>query len=461
MYLAVIPIALLLTIVLVKKIPKIGGNIYAALFITGFVSLMLGKVFNPVDWLKAFIDGIDRIAWVMALALFGSIYSEAQVELGTVDTIMSALKARFKNSPRALVVSVLLVLVLAGSLLGDAIAASTVVGVLTISTMAFVGLAPEAIAAIIVMGASLGSIMPPMTQSIALAATLVGTDPDPVMAMGYPTVAICVVAVCLYVVFFMMRKIKKVTVETDRTAWQIISSNIHTLIPLFGLIIVVFLRTVNTSWKFDLMPWLIGRIKVGDGTLYTLMTKTPIVKGLSNGIVLCIVFALIISFCFPKVYKNAGKVLKGGLKNVRYTLLIQLGCGFMLGAFYRAGQIQAVQDFAQGLHINVLILGGVIAMCLIGMLTGSQTTTQNAIFTFFGPALVAAAGVAPMWAALAGANLAMAGQGMPPADLTTFVVCGIVGGVLNKKCDPIKSMLYSMFMCGCFIVIALCIMYLT
>jgi len=461
MIIVLVPVAVLLAIVLIKQIPKIGGNVYAALFITGFIALLMGGIFNPINWGKAFIDGIDRIAWVMALSLFGSIYSEAQVELGTVDTIMSSLKARFKNSPKILVICVVLVLVLAGSLLGDAIAAATVVGVLTIGTMAAIGLAPEAISAIIVMGACMGSIMPPMTQAIALASTLVGTDPDPVMAMGYPMVGLSVVLVCVYIVFFMLRDVKKVKVESDRTASQILLANLPTLIPLCALIVVVFLRTVNTSWKFDLMPWLLGQIKIGDGSLYSIMQRTLVIKGLSNGIVLCVIFALLVSFLFPKVHKNAAKVIKNGLNNVKYTLLIQLGCSFMLGAFYAAGQIQAVQNFAQGLHINVLIIGGAVAMCLIGMLTGSQTTTQNVVFTFFGPALVAVASVPPMWAALSGAFLAMAGQGMPPADLTTFVVCGIVGGALNKKCDPIKSMFYSLGMCICFLAVAMIMLYVT
>jgi len=460
MIIVIIPVAILLFIILCNKLPKIGGNIYVALVTTAIVSLLLGGIFNPVDWVKALIDGVDRIAWVMCLAIFGSIYSEAQVKLGTVDTIMSALQSRFRNSPRGLVVCVVLVLVLAGSLLGDAIAAATVVGVLTISTLVTIGLSGEAISAIIVMGAAMGSIMPPMTQALALASALVNTDPDPVFMWGYPTVGIIVVVVCIYIVFFMLRKVKKPEVNDDRKASQIIAQNWKTLIPLCGLIVVVFFRTVNTSWKFDLMPWLLGLIPVGEGTFYTLLQGIPVIKGLSNGIVLCIIFAIILCFFFPKVRKDAGNVVKGGLKSVKNTLLIQLGAAFMLGSFYAAGQIEAVQEFAQGLNPNVLMLGGAAAMCLLGMLTGSQTTTQNVVFSFFGPALVQA-GMVPTFAALAGAFLAMSGQGMPPADLTTFVVVGIVGGATNKKVDPIKSMFYSMPMCIAMLIMALVVMYVT
>ena len=446
MIIVIVPVAVMLFIVLNKKLPKIGGNVNIALLTAAILSLLMGGVFNPINWLKALIDGVDRLAWVMCLALFGSIYSEAQVQLGTVNTIMSSLQSRFRNSPKALVLCVVFVLVLAGSLLGDAIAASTVVGVLTIGTFVSIGLNPEMITSIIVMAAAMGSIMPPMTQSIALASTLVGTDPDPVFRMGYPTVAIVVVVVCFYIVFYMLRGAKKPEIKDDRKASEILLKNWTTLIPLFALITVVFFRTVTASWKFDLMPWLLMKIPAGERNLYAVMSSTLIIKGLSNGIVLCIVFALIVCFLFPKVHKNAGSVFKNGFMNVRRTLLIQLCAGFMLGSFYAAGQIDAVQVFAKGLNTNVLIIGGVAAMCLIGMLTGSQTTAQNVVFSFFAPALLAI-GKAPLYTALAGAFFAMAGQGMPPADLTIFVVCGLVGGVVGKKVDPIKAMIYSLPMC--------------
>ena len=459
MIIVVVPMAVLLTIILVKKIPKIGGNIYAALLAAGLLSLLMGGVYNPVDWLKALIDGVDRIAWVMMLSFFGSLYSETQVELGTVDTIMSSLKARFKNSPRLLVVCVIMVLVLAGSLLGDAIAAATVVGVLTISTLAALGLTGEAICAIIVMGAAMGSIMPPMSQALALASALVGTDPDPVFRMGYLTVSIVVVLVCIYVVTFLLRNVKKVEFESEETAMQILRRNWTTMIPLCALILVVFFRTIQGPLKFDLMTSLLTAIPLGQSSLLEALKGIPIIKGLTNGIVLCIIFALIVSFFFPKVHRNTGRVITVGIKNVRLTLMIQFCAGFMLGSFYAAGQIETVKEFAMNLDSNVIILGGAGAMALIGMLTGSQTTTQNVVFSFFGPALVSL-GIAPTIVAVAGASLAMSGQGLPPADLTTFVVAGIVGGALGVKVDPVKAMIIAMPMCIFFLAEALILLYM-
>lgn len=144
---------------------------------------------------------------------------------------------------------------------------------------------------------------------------------------------------------------------------------------------------------------------------------------------------------------------------VKVTVQLQLCAAFMLGCFYAGGQIDAVMNFAQDLNSNVLKLGGSVAMMLIGMLTESQSTAQNVIFSFFGPALVNI-GLNPTHVAIAGANLAASGQGLPPADLTTFVVAGIVGGMLGKKVDPLKSMIYMIPMCLLFAAIGITFLYI-
>ena len=468
-----IPIAVLLFIILWKKLPKIGGNVQAALIITGILALILGGVSSPSGWIAAFIDGIDRLAWVIFLSIFGSIYAETQVRIGVIDTIMAALKARFGRHPRALVSCIILVLVLAGSLLGDAIAASTVVGVLTVTTLASMGLEPEMICCIIVMGASMGSIMPPITQAMALSSSLVNTDPDPVLRLGYLTTGIIIVTMILFVTRVYIRP-SRLTMTEDgavesgekRSGFRILMSNWKSLIPLMLLIVIVVFRTIgNESVRFDLVPELLRNIRhtSADGTvtdLYTWMTQVTIIKGLSNGIVLSLVFVTIVTMCaFKSVRQDIGGVIKKGFANVKITVRLQLCAAFMLGCFYAGGQIDTVTQFAEGLNPNVLRIGGAAAMALIGMLTGSQSTAQNVVFSFFGPALVAI-GLKPTLVALAGANLAAAGQGLPPADLTTFVVAGIVGGMLGKKVNPIRAMIYTLLMCLCLLAMGLILLYI-
>ena len=132
-----------------------------------------------------------------------------------------------------------------------------------------------------------------------------------------------------------------------------------------------------------------------------------------------------------------------------------LACAaFLIGSFYIGGQIEATSAFLTTLTPATLIIGGLAAMCLLGMLTGSQTTTQTIVFTMIGPALIAT-GISPVSAAIAGGHWAMAGQGMPPADVVTFAVAGLVNGITGKKVDPIKAMLYACFMCGCMILAGL------
>ena len=468
----IIPVALLLLIVLWKKMPVLGGNINAALLIAGATTLLFGGIWNPGEWVGAWVDGLNRLAWIICLSISGAIFAEISTRLGTIDTIIGILTAKFGHHPRALVLCILFSLGLAGSLLGDAIAASTVIGMLTIGILVSMNMEFEKISAIIVMGASLGSIMPPMTQSIALSSTLVNTDPDPVINIAYITVSIAFVISALYCVFFLVKKENipgaNPGVEirfNDRKAGEIFKQNWKSLIPLTFLIIVVLLRTVKIPYiSCDLGPAILKSIrflKVGDETitLYDFLSGASILTGLTNGIVLSILCAIGVAFLFPQINQNAGSVISESFKKVRVTVILQICCSFMLGAFYAAGSIDTVSAFAQGLDSNVLKFGGAACLLLIGMLTGSQSTAQNVVFTFFGPALIAG-GLSPTFAAVAGAHLAAAGQGMPPADLTTFVVCGIVSAQFGKKVDPVKAMFYSLPMCIAFMVIGIVFMYL-
>lgn len=450
MIIVIVPIVLLLSIILIKKIPYIGGNIQVGLMLTGLVALLMGGIFNPIDWLLAWVDGVDRIAWVIGLVLFGSLYAETQVKMGTMDTIIKVLRAMFGHSPKGLIACVVFALVLAGSLLGDAIAASTVIGVLVIKSLAEMKMSGEQICCTIVMGAALGSIMPPITQAIFMSSALLEIEPDPVVNMGYITVGIGVV-ICTFYVAQRFIKIKSLPEELipKETAGQLLRKRWATLVPLMILVALIVLRT---GFKIDLLTMTME-------PFITWLAGIKILKGASNLIVLAIIVVTIISFFYPLVRNNASQVFKDGLKNVKGSLGVLFSAGLMLGAFYAAGQIEAVKTFAMEINQTLMKVGGGGALVLIGMLTGSQTTAQNTIFSFFGPALVQV-GVEPLHAAIAGSHLAMSGQGLPPADLTTFVVAGLVGGILGIKVDPIKSMLLNLPMCLYFLFIGFLFMFI-
>ena len=252
-----------------------------------------------------------------------------------------------------------------------------------------------------------------------------------------------------------------VAAHEGQTAGQILRNNWITLVPLLILVVVIFFRTVSVpGLQFDFVPDVLSFIQVAEGvSILDVMKNITILNGFTNGIVLSILFVTVVAFLFPKVRCEWRETFSTGMSNVKVTVQIQLCAAFMLGSFYAGGQIEAVQDFALGLDVNLLKIGGALAMILMGMLTGSQSTSQNVVFSFFGPAVINT-GVSKVHTAVAGAHLAASGQGLPPADLTTFAVAGIVGGLLGKKVDPLKSMFYCMPMCILLAVIGIVFLYI-
>lgn len=433
----ILPLAVLFAIVLVpiKAIKKY--NIVLALLASSAIALIAGGVpFTKV--LPAAIDGIERISWVIGLSIFGSIYAQTQVKLGTIDTVLNSLRASVGKTPKGLVISILLTLVIAGSLLGDAIASCTVIGILVVKALDDLDIEPEKIGSIIMIGGILGSLMPPITQGFFLSSSLVGVDVDPVINIGYFTVAICVIAAIFTVIRFIPKATEKNSVTSVRSASSILREGWKLLIPLMVLISIIVLRT---GFKVELL-------KVIDPFL-NFFKDIPILRNMFNQggasrTNQAIIVAILVSFAFPKIYKQGHVVLKEGLKSVSKTVSIQICAGIMLGSFYASGMIGKIVMYTQGLSAGALKLGGGSMLGLVGMITGSQTTAQNTIFTFLSQILVNNLNVDPVMTALGGAHIACAGQSLPPANLTAFVVAGIVGGVLAKEIDPIKISLYAL-----------------
>ena len=177
----IVPVLVLIVLIMVKKIPFVGGKVTYALIIAGLLALLMGGVFNPLQWVLAWIDGIDKLAWIMALNIFGSIYAASQTEMKTLDLVLNVARVSLGRSPKGLIVAIILVLGLAGSLLGDSVASATVVGILVIGILSDMQISAAGIGCIIMMGASLGSIMPPITQAVFLASSLAQVDTTPVV----------------------------------------------------------------------------------------------------------------------------------------------------------------------------------------------------------------------------------------------------------------------------------------
>src|SRR5699024_12870169 len=84
-----LPLLLLFIIGIANKIPKIGGNIKVALLVASLSSIIIYGL-GPKEIILAFVDGIDRLSWVILLSIFGAIYAESQVKLGAIDTTLNS-----------------------------------------------------------------------------------------------------------------------------------------------------------------------------------------------------------------------------------------------------------------------------------------------------------------------------------------------------------------------------------
>lgn len=434
MYELLIPLLLLFIIALVKQIPKIGGNIKVALIVAALSSALLSGL-GIGETLLAFVDGIDRLSWVILLSVFGSLYAESQTKLGAMDTTLDTLRSLFGNSPRGLITAIFITLIIAGSFLGDAIAAATVIGFLVINSLHELKLKPEQMGMIILVGASIGSIMPPISQGVFLSASLVGIEPSPVVKLAYLTVAIGGLFAILESFRFVRGKSLPDHLKTKKSFFQILKERWSTLIPLFVLVLIVLL---NTLFEYNIFTeWAIFAFVLQP------LSEIPIIQGVTNHVVSAIGVAIIVSFLFASVRKETVNVVKGGMKKVSQTVQIQLSAGLMVGVFYASGLIEKVAAMTEGLSASVMKIGGAISIVVVGMLTGSQTTAQTVNVTFLAPILEKMS-VDPTLIALGASHIAAAGQNMPPVGLTAFVICGLIGGILNREVDPIKVMVLAL-----------------
>lgn len=446
----IVPVIVLIVLIMVKKIPFVGGKVTYALIIAGLLALLMGGVFNPLQWVLAWIDGIDKLAWIMALNIFGSIYAASQTEMKTLDLVLNVARVSLGRSPKGLIVAIILVLGLAGSLLGDSVASATVVGILVIGILSDMQISAAGIGCIIMMGASLGSIMPPITQAVFLASSLAQVDTTPVVNISYITVGIGFVICTIYAVFaFVKIKALPEHLIPNKTAGQIMHGNWHLMLPLAVLILLVILQTAAG----------INLVQMATGPLMGWLSNITILKGLSNNIVTFLITATLVSLFFKPVRKNLPKVVKNGVVGALPAVKVELGAALLLGAFYAAGQIEAVQAFAASMEAGALKVSGGLGILLISALTGSQSTGQNTIFSFLAPALTSV-GVDPVHAAVASAHIASGGQAFPPVSAPALAISAVVESILVQKLgkdagkvDPIRVMVLTLPMSIYFVIV--------
>ncbi len=442
----IIPVVFLILVGTVKKIPLIGGKLTVAFVGSALLAFLLGGVYSPLTWLTSWLEGLDKLGMVMLIVIFGSLFSGLQIRTGAMSTVLDILRALLGKSAQGLVLAALIAMYVGGALMETVAAVAVVVGVLVVPILDDMGMSPELICALLVTGGSMGAIMPPISNALIISTGIIGIDIAEPLSIGYITIGIGLVFCSLFFCKVYVGKKYSIPPEMIPTekARVIFVRNWKKLVPIFCLLTMVLLNSIPQI-KYDLPGNLLRAIPIGEGNVYTALKAIPVLGHFTNNIVLSIIFACVVSLLMN--LKDGKALCKEGvssLKSTRTTLLIQVMAGLFLGAFAASGQTQLITQWASGLNGHVLKLGGGFAIVLAGMLLGAQSTAQSLLTPLLAPAWFSA-GVTKVNAAVASAHLAAAGQGLPPASLNTFVVAGLVGSIIKKPVDPLKSMFYASF----------------
>jgi len=446
MYALIIPFVVLIAIVLIKPIPYIGGKVPYALLIGAALVMILSGHIAPSAWLAAIVEGLNRMAWVIFLCIFVNFYSQTQIRLGTIDAVVRMLRAIFGTSPRALLISTFIALVFCGAFTGSTMACTTVVGMLVARSLYECGLSAEKVASTIVMGAMLGSLMPPISSSFFSSSALSGVDLSLVLGEAYKVIGFVVVMTLLYVVFVLGRNTRKdfeFNAEREKIG-DIWKEYRVKMIPMFLLIVIIILKQ---CFDINIMSMTLGK-------LLSPLADMPIIGGaIGNYLVLAFLVIALIGFIYPEVHSVPKDVIKDTYKVCTYIVPVMFTAACLVGAVVTTGGLDMVAESASKLNPHALIIGGTAAMAAMGMITGGDSSALNAIFPFFFPALTAIS-IPALNVTMAGSLISVAGQALPPSDTLVFMACGMLSSILGvKKIDPMKVMMLglpiSLLLIGC------------
>ncbi len=444
MSIVLIPIAFLILVSMLKRLPLIGGNLTVAFAGAGLLSLWLGGAHDPSAWFAPWLKSMDSIAFIFFIIIFGAIFSALQIESGAMGVVLNILRALWGKTPQGLVLATLVALYFGGSLMGTVAAVGAVIGILIVPAMDEMKINEDLICAIVVTGASMGGMMPPVSNAIILACGLVGIDEHEALLISYGTVGIglAVIAFFFCKVYIGNKYSLPEHLIPKETAWEIFSKNWTKLIPIFVLILIVMLNSIP-SLKFNLPKYLLSLIPYGKATLFAAIAKVPFAGKIVHNIVMAMIAAIVVNILLDfSLVKRVGAKLKMQMKAIIEPEAVLIATAFFLGAFKIGGQNAAIAAWAKSLDSSLLIFGGAAALLVAGMLTGGQSTAQGMLVPILAPAWTAI-GISKLHIALASAHLSMAGQGFPPCDMNTFIIAGLIGAIIGRPVNPLRSMMYS------------------
>lgn len=436
----VVALAVLLVIVLCKKIPVIGGKVYVGLAAAGVIVLAMTGSLAPHYWGAAIEDGLNRFLWIIIFCLLANFFGECQIRLGVIDKVMRLLKVIFGKSHIALLASTVTVMLILGAFVGSTSACIMVVGLFMAKPLHKMGLSVEEVGATLVMGATLGSLMPPVSFSFNTSASTLGVDVMPVLERGYIVAGLAFIIGLTYIVFVFGGRAKKrmafqeydFSQDEKESVGEILKDIGATCIPMLLLVVIIIAKN---AFKIDLTAMTIGRLTAP-------LAGMRVFSAFNNFLVLTFFLMSCVSLLYRPCREHFAEAFVTCAKRSYMMWVVLLAAAFMVGAVFVTGRMDAIAAWAQGLSSTALVIGGAVVMALIGMLSGSDGTATSAIAPFLGPALMGN-GFAAVPVAVAIGCWAVAGQGAPPADTCTFMVCGILSGLLGddaKNINPVKVM---------------------
>ncbi len=449
----IIPMLIVVISAMWRNCPGFKGNIDRGFLCAAIVAMLLGGVFTPTEWLAPWYKGMSGVFYVVWMLFFASVFSRLQADSGAIEGILRLLKALFGKSAKGMVLCVMVMMYVGGSIIGHAGAVSAVVGLMMIPILFEMKMSGEMIAATIVCSGTLGTIMPPLSNPFNFAASISGINVADILNEGYISVGICVAIVTIFWLQVYVGKKYSLSSENEAVANREKASDVlrevwPKLVPMLLLLIHIVISTV---WKFDIIGEIIALIPFGESNLLEAFQQIPLIGSMLSLISQALLVGIFANIIINKKFRGMGlsKFAKYSLTNHKttyHTMRVTIFAAFLTQSFWTAGQMDVIVTFAESLDSLLIKVGGGILLMICGMLIGAQSGTQMLLMPVLNAAWISA-GVTPFSAATAGAFFATAGQGLPPADVTTFIVCGLTESVIKKKVNPMKSMLYCVPYC--------------
>ncbi len=442
-----LPVVILVAIIMGKKIPYIGGKTKLGFLLGGLCALILGGCMNPARWAVAWFWQFNGVAFANFVIIIGSLFASMVTASGGVETIVNILRSIFGRSSQGIVLVALLASFAVGSMVGTVVAIAAVVGVIMIPAMKDLKMPSSLIVAIIVCGASMGSIMPPVSNALVQAMSYSGLSADSATMITYATVAVgfCLTSLVICKIYVGNQYHLDASLIPEEKAGAIFRREWSNLIPFVVLIVMILLASLP-GIKIDIMKLMISLIPLGDGNLYTAWQSIPILGAATNYIVLDLAVACICCVATSKkVRMEIKNIIKSSSKSSFNVLLLTSCMVYFVMGYTEGGQVSTIAGYCTAVSGTTAKLLGAALLLLLGATTSSQANSVALLVPALTPVFLQL-GVSEAYIIVAFAHLAYSGQLLPPNDVNVYSICGIFGPILgdNDLVDSQKVMAYGL-----------------